>query len=166
MPDLNPYLSFRTEARQAMEFYQSVLGGELDISVFGDFPDMVQDPSQKDLVMHGQLTTPDGLVLMASDTPDGMPYEKPQGFSVSLSGNTQQVTQQVWDRLSDGATITMPLDVAAVGRHVRHARRPLRHRLDAARQPGVSEATTAQRGCTARQGQVQGQARLRGRHAA
>ena len=115
MPDLNPYLSFRTEARQAMEFYQSVLGGELDISVFGDFPGMVQDPSQNDLVMHGQLTTPDGLVLMASDTPEGMTYEKPQGISVSLSGNTQRVTQQVWDKLSDGATITMPLDVPPWG---------------------------------------------------
>lgn len=115
MPELNPYLSFRTEARQAMEFYQSVLGGELDISVFGDFPDMVQDPSQAELVMHAQLTTPDGLVLMGSDTPDGMTYEKPQGISVSLSGNSQDVTRQVWDRLSDGATVTLPLDVAPWG---------------------------------------------------
>lgn len=115
MANLNPYLSFRTEARQAMEFYQNVLGGELEISVFGDFPDMVQDPSQNDLVMHAQLTTPDGLVLMASDSPDGMPYEIPQGFSVSLSGNTQARTQEVWDGLSDGGTITMPLDVPPWG---------------------------------------------------
>lgn len=115
MANLNPYLSFRTEARAAMEFYQSVLGGELDISVFGDFPDMVQNPDQRDLVMHAQLTTPDGLVLMASDTPDGMVYEKPQGISVSLSGNTQEETQRVWDGLSDGGTITMPLDVPPWG---------------------------------------------------
>ena len=115
MPALNPSLSFRTEAREAMEFYQSVLGGELDISVFGDFPDMVQDPSQHDLVMHAQLTTPDGLVLMASDTPDGMTYERPQGISVSLSGNTQQATQAAWDKLSQGATVTMPLDVPPWG---------------------------------------------------
>ena len=115
MPALNPYLSFRTEARQAMEFYQSVLGGELDISVFGDFPDMVQDPSQNDLVMHAQLTTPEGLVLMASDTPDGMTYDKPQGISVSLSGNTPQATQAVWDKLTDGGTVTMPLDVPPWG---------------------------------------------------
>lgn len=115
MANLNPYLSFRTEARQAMEFYQSVLGGELEINVFGDFPDMLQDASQKDLVMHAQLTTPDGLVLMASDSPDGMPYEIPQGFSVSLSGNTQAKTQDVWDGLSDGGTITMPLDVPPWG---------------------------------------------------
>lgn len=115
MANLNPYLSFRTEARAAMEFYQSVLGGELDISVFGDFPDMVQNPDQHNLVMHAQLTTPDGLVLMASDTPDGMPYEKPQGISVSLSGNTQEETQRVWDGLAEGGTITMPLDVPPWG---------------------------------------------------
>ena len=115
MPALNPYLSFRTEAREAMEFYQSVLGGDLVINTFGEFPDMVQDPSQKDLVMHAQLDTPEGLVLMGSDSPDGMPYEKPQGFSVSLSGNTAATTRTVWDRLSDGATITMPLDIPPWG---------------------------------------------------
>ena len=115
MANLNPYLSFRTEAREAMEFYRSVLGGDLEITVFGDFPEMPRDASQRDLVMHAQLTTPDGLVLMASDTPDGMTYEQPQGFSVSLSGNTQQATQVFWDGLSHGATITMPLDTPPWG---------------------------------------------------
>ena len=115
MANLNPYLSFRTEAREAMEFYQSVLGGDLDINVFGEFPDMVQDPSQKDLVMHAQLTTPDGLVLMASDTPDGMTYETPQGISVSLSGISEETARDVWEKLSDGGTITIPLDTAPWG---------------------------------------------------
>ncbi|KJL29140.1 VOC family protein [Microbacterium oxydans] len=115
MANLNPYLSFRTESREALEFYHGIFGGELSINVFGEFPDMMQDPSQKDLVMHGQVTTPDGLVLMASDTPDGMPYEKPQGFSVSLSGNTQARTWEVWDQLSAGGTVTMPLDVPPWG---------------------------------------------------
>lgn len=115
MANLNAYLSFRTEAREAMEFYRDVLGGELEIDVFDSYPDMMQDPSQKDLVMHAQLTTPDGLVLMGSDTPDGMPYEKPQGFSVSLSGNSTEKTKQVWDALADGATISLPLDQAPWG---------------------------------------------------
>ncbi|MBO0982042.1 VOC family protein [Microbacterium sp. SD291] len=115
MANLNPYLSFRTEARKAMEFYQSVLGGDLDINVFGEFPDMVQDPSQKDLVMHAQLTTPDGLVLMASDTPDGMTYETPQGISVSLSGISEETARDVWEKLSAGGTITIPLDTAPWG---------------------------------------------------
>lgn len=115
MPALNPYLSFRTEAREAMEFYQSVLGGELTINTFGEFPDMVQDPGQEALVMHAQLDVPGGLVLMASDTPNGMTYEQPQGFSVSLSGNSQETTRSVWEKLSAGATITMPLDVPPWG---------------------------------------------------
>ena len=45
MATLNPYLSFRTEARQAMEFYQGILGGDLEITVFGEFADMVQNLS-------------------------------------------------------------------------------------------------------------------------
>lgn len=115
MANLNPYLSFRDDARQALEFYQRVLGGELEITEFGAFPDMVQDPSQHELVMHGQLTTPDGLVLMASDTPNGMPYQTPQGFSVSLSGNTPARTQEIWDLLAEEGTVTMPLDVPPWG---------------------------------------------------
>lgn len=115
MANLNPYLSFRDDARQALEFYQGVLGGELEITEFGAFPDMVQDASQHDLVMHGQLTTPDGLVLMASDTPNGMPYQAPQGFSVSLSGNTQARTREIWDLLAGGGTVTMPLEVPPWG---------------------------------------------------
>ncbi|MDF2492167.1 MAG: 3-demethylubiquinone-9 3-methyltransferase, partial [Microbacterium sp.] len=37
---LNPYLSFRAEAREAMEFYRSVLGGELQIDTFEGYDDM------------------------------------------------------------------------------------------------------------------------------
>ena len=115
MANLNPYLSFRDNARQAMEFYQGVLGGDLDISTFAQFPDMTQDASERDLVMHAQLTTPEGLVLMASDTPSSMPYESPRGFSVSLSGTSTEQTRAVWEKLSDGATVTMPLNVAPWG---------------------------------------------------
>lgn len=41
---LNPYLSFRDTAREAMEFYQSVLGGELTLSTFGE-SHASEDPS-------------------------------------------------------------------------------------------------------------------------
>ena len=62
MVNLNPYLSFRNTARDALEHYHSVLGGSLDIMTFGSMPDMGYDPSESELVMHGQLTTDDGLV--------------------------------------------------------------------------------------------------------
>jgi PhnB protein len=108
MPSLNPYLNFRNTSRQAMEFYQSVFGGMLDLSTFGEFEGMVQDPSEQDLIMHAHLVTDDGFVLMASDTPSGMEYREPAGFAVSVSGDEEAPMQKFWDALSEGGTVTMP----------------------------------------------------------
>ncbi|WP_143965732.1 VOC family protein [Gordonia zhaorongruii] len=114
MPNLNPYVSFKDTARQAMEFYQQALGGDLDISTFEAFPDMV-DPSEAANVMHAQLTTEDGLVLMASDTPSTMGYQPPQGISVSLSGPDVDKLRTWWDKLSEGGEPTMPFAEAPWG---------------------------------------------------
>lgn len=115
MVNLNPYLSFRDEARDALQFYRDVLGGTLDISEFGSMPDMGYEPSEASLVMHGQLTTDDGLVLMASDTPTSMTYEKPQGMSVSLSGDESERLHAVWDGLAEGGRVVVPLAPAPWG---------------------------------------------------
>lgn len=108
MPSLNPYLSFQNEARDAMEFYQSVFGGELLVNTFSEYPGMVEDPAENDLVMHAQLETPDGFVLMGADTPSRMPYAKPAGMAVSVSGDDEASMQGYWDRLADGGSVTMP----------------------------------------------------------
>lgn len=108
MPVLNPYLSFRREAREAMEFYHSVFGGDLEIDTFGD-SGMDHDPADAELVLHATLETPDGMVLMASDTPAAAPYEAPAGFSLSLSGDEEDELTEWWEALSEGGTITMPL---------------------------------------------------------
>ncbi|MCR2764536.1 VOC family protein [Microbacterium sp. zg.B48] len=115
MPTLNPYLSFQREARTAMEFYQSVFGGDLEVSTFGEYEGMVQDPSENDLVMHAQLTSPDGMVLMASDTPSGMQYTPPAGIAVSLSGGDEPQLEGLWNALADGGTVTMPFEVPPWG---------------------------------------------------
>ena len=62
---LNPYLMFRGQARQALEFYASVFGGEFTVSTFGEFPMPGIGADEADLIMHGQLTTPSGFTLMA-----------------------------------------------------------------------------------------------------
>lgn len=115
MAILNPYLSFRDNARAALEFYQRVLGGTLDISTFGSMPEMEYQPEESEHVMHGHLTTDDGMVLMASDTPLNMEHQAPQGVSVSLSGSETDRLRAAWDGLSDGASITMPLTAAPWG---------------------------------------------------
>lgn len=115
MPSLNPYISFRDNAREAMEFYQGALGGDLQVMTFGDLPGMVEDEAEKSLIMHSMLTTPDGFVLMGSDTPKHMEYVAPQGVSVSISGDDEPALRAIWDRLADGATITVPFGPAPWG---------------------------------------------------
>ncbi|MCR2792097.1 VOC family protein [Microbacterium sp. zg.Y625] len=110
MAALNPYLSFRDQARTAMTFYQGVFGGDLQISTFGEFEGMAQDPAERDLVMHAQLTTPDGFVLMGSDTPRMLPYAAPAGMAVSVSGDDEGRLQGFWDALADGGTVTLPFE--------------------------------------------------------
>jgi PhnB protein len=111
---LNPYLSFRDTARQAMQFYQSVFGGELTTSTFGEFK-ASDDPAEQDKIMHAQLKTDSGLTLMASDTPNSMDYTPGTNFSVSLSGDDDADLRGYWDKLSSGGTVTMPLEAAPWG---------------------------------------------------
>jgi PhnB protein len=111
---LNPYLNFQDNAREAMTFYESVFGGELTVSTFADFQASA-DPAEQDKVMHSQLETPDGLVLMAADTPAGMEYQRQAGVSVSLSGDDEARLRGYWDRLSEGGSVTMPFEKAPWG---------------------------------------------------
>jgi PhnB protein len=111
---LNPYLNFRDNTREAMTFYQSVLGGELTVSTFADFH-ASEDPAEQDKVMHSQLETPDGLVLMGADTPNAMEYRPQAGVSVSLSGDDEGKLRGYWERLSEGGNVVMPFEKAPWG---------------------------------------------------
>lgn len=105
---LNPYIRFNGSARQAMEFYASVLGGNLDVKTFGEFG-MAGTP-QENQVMHSQLETPSGFTLMASDTPPGMDYSPGNTITVSLSGDDADDLRGYFAKLSEGATVTVPLE--------------------------------------------------------
>lgn len=110
---LNPYLSFKNNARDAMEYYKSVFGGELNVNTFADLGAPVAD-DEKDLVMHSQLDGP-GLVLMGADTPSHMEYSEGRNGSISLSGDDESTLRSYWDGLSAGGTVTMPLEKAPWG---------------------------------------------------
>jgi PhnB protein len=105
---LNPYISFKDNAREALEFYQSVLGGELNLSTFGEFG----DPSQPnaDGIMHGRLATSAGLTLMAADTPPGMSWNPGDNISISLSGDDAAQLKGYWEGLGQGGKVTVPLE--------------------------------------------------------
>ncbi len=111
---LNPYLGFRDTARQAMDFYQTVFGGELTRSTFGEY-NASDAPSEQDKIMHSMLTTGSGLVLMASDTPNSMDYRPGSNYSVSLSGDDDAELRGYWDKLTETGTVTMALEPAPWG---------------------------------------------------
>jgi len=105
---LNPYLTFDGNAREAMQFYHSVFGGELKVNTFGEFGS--DDPALTDKVMHAMLTTPQGYVLMASDTAPGMPFASGSSITVSLSGDPGEGLEEAWDKLADGGQILLPFE--------------------------------------------------------
>jgi PhnB protein len=111
---LNAYLNFRDNAREAMEFYRDVFGGTLTVSTFGE-NHASSDPSEDDLVMHSQLDGENGIVFMASDTPARMDYRPGSNFSMSLSGDDDPRLSVWYERLADGGTVTMPLEKAPWG---------------------------------------------------
>jgi PhnB protein len=111
---LNPYLNFRDTAQQAMEFYQSVFGGELTVNTFDEYQ-ASEDPAEKDKVMHSMLTSPNGFVLMGADTPNSIDLTPGSNYSVSLSGDDEAELRGYWDKLSDGGAVNMPLEKAPWG---------------------------------------------------
>ena len=114
MPVLNPYLSFRDNAREAMEFYRSVFGGELTFTTLGE-ANASEDPADQNKIMHGQLTTPSGFTLMGSDTPSSMEHTTGNNMSVSLSGVEADELTGYWNGLTVDAQFTMGLDKAPWG---------------------------------------------------
>ena len=111
---LNPYLNFRDATREAMTFYQEVFGGELTLSTYEDFG-MSDDPAEKDKIMHAQLTTPAGFVLMCADVPSARPLAEGGSISISLSGDDAEALRGYWDALSASGTVGEPLMEAPWG---------------------------------------------------
>jgi PhnB protein len=105
---LNPYLSFRGNARQAMEFYQGVFGGTLRLNTFGEFNPEAGPIA--DQIMHGMLETDAGYTIMGSDTPPEMAYNPGDTITVSLSGDDAAELRGYWDKLSASGKVSVPLE--------------------------------------------------------
>ena len=111
---LNPYLSFKDNAREAMKFYKTVFGGNLTMSTFKEF-NASQDPSEANKIMHSTLEADNGITFMASDTPDRMEYSVGTNYTMSLSGDNEIELRTYFEKLSAGGNITMPLEQAPWG---------------------------------------------------
>jgi PhnB protein len=110
---LNPYITFDGNAREAMEFYESVFGGTLALNTFGELGDDAAEHADK--IMHGMLETGGGLTLMGADTPPGMEYRPGNTIAVSLSGDDRDELRGYWDRLAADGNVTVPLETQMWG---------------------------------------------------
>ncbi|MFX0594504.1 VOC family protein [Melissospora conviva] len=104
---LNPYLNFSGTAREAMEFYQRVFGGELALTTFREYG--TEDPALADQIMHGMLRTADGAVLMGSDMPPGMEIRRGNANTICLNGDDADKLRGWWEQLSAGGVVQEPL---------------------------------------------------------
>jgi len=105
---LNPYISFRENARQAMEFYKDVFGGTLALNTFGEYGD--KNAPEANNIMHGMLETDSGFTLMGADAPPGMELNSSDNMAVSLSGDDADELRGYWAKLSDGGAVSVPLE--------------------------------------------------------
>ncbi len=113
------HLNFRGNAREALEFYQSVFGGEIMVITYGDFgmPKGLPDAGK---VVWGQVAAADGFRVMAYDVPgqtvaggasqhstrreNGMTLTG-EPFFLSVRGETVEEVGALWEKLADGATV-------------------------------------------------------------
>ncbi len=103
------HLNFRGNARQALQFYHTIFGGDLSIFTYRDMGN-VQEPSEADQVTWGQVTADNGFRIMAYDVPSRLPWNPGEnGFFVSLRGETSEEISAYWEKLAQGATIVVPL---------------------------------------------------------
>ncbi|ABS01817.1 VOC family protein [Kineococcus radiotolerans] len=113
-PRLSPYVCLAGTAREALDHYRSVLGGEVTVSTFAEFGGG-GGGADPDGVMHGQLDTPDGFTLMVSDAMPGAAASTGGNVALCLSGDDAAHLRACFAGLAEGGEVTTPLEVQVWG---------------------------------------------------
>lgn len=111
---IDPYFSFKDNAREAMAFYKSIFGGKLVIQTFKEFH-ASPDPAEDNKIMHAMLEAENGISFMAADTPNSMEFHPGMNGSVALSGDNEAELKSYFQKLSAGGKVAMPLEKAPWG---------------------------------------------------
>jgi PhnB protein len=113
MKSVNPYLNFDGNTEEAFEFYQSVFGGEVDITRFKDLDDnMGATGADLEKIANVALPIGGGTMLMGDDSPAVMGQSLTEGdnFSINLEADSAEEAEKVFKDLSADGKITMPLE--------------------------------------------------------
>lgn len=113
MKSVNPYLNFNGQTEEAFTFYQSIFGGELEISRYGDLDDnMGATGNDLNLVANASLPLTADIKLFGSDILDfmGQKLEAGNNFYINLETESEEETEQLFNKLADGGEVEMPLE--------------------------------------------------------
>lgn len=109
---INTYLTFRDNCREAFEYYRNCFGGDFEsLSTFADGPaDMGIDKDYGHLIMHVSLPIGSGRLMGSDYVPGfGPPLTVGNNFSLSLQPASREEADAIFEKLSDGGAVTMPL---------------------------------------------------------
>jgi len=116
MTTINPYLTFNGNCEEAFNFYKSVFGGEFPY--VGKFKDMPENPEypiseeDKEKIMHISLPISKETIIMGSDSSESFGKASIEGnnFSISINTDTVEEVTRIFNELSEGGIIKIPLD--------------------------------------------------------
>lgn len=108
MITLSPYLTFMGKAKEAMEFYHSILGGELQVQTYGE-SGQSDKPEEKDFVMHADLKS-DAINFFASDGNAEHQVHPGDNVSLCLMGTDEAKLTEIFNKFSEGGKIDLPLE--------------------------------------------------------
>ena len=110
MGQLNAYLTFNGNCREAMTFYKECLGGELSLQTIGESPLAEKMPAQmKDSILHSSLSS-DSILMMATDCVPEPGLIKGNAVSLCLNCNSEDEIRTCFEKLSSGAKINFPIE--------------------------------------------------------
>jgi PhnB protein len=107
MKEIITYLNFDGNCREAMQFYERCIGGELHLTPFSEVPGNHPEGA-KDRTIHARLAK-GSAVLMASDTMPGMPFKVGNNFAICLNCESLEETERFFSALGEKGKVTMPL---------------------------------------------------------
>jgi PhnB protein len=99
------HVNLRGTARQALEFYRSVFGGDVIAIPYGSTP-AGQGPDQAEQIAWGQVLSPEGFHVMAYDVQDDLPHDPGQNpYYFSLRSTDAEEITRYWNGLRPAATV-------------------------------------------------------------
>ena len=109
MKAIHPYLNLNGRCREAMQFYQQCLGGDLELQEVKGSAIEQHWPGPKDQILHASLTIDGTQMFMASDMSDQLGYVKGTDFALTLTCSSEAEIHQLFDQLAGGGKVLDPI---------------------------------------------------------